>query len=74
MDPADLTAKIGPATRLVWLEAAGSITLEFPDLPALAAQVRSANEGPGAPHRERARQHLGRGTRVLVASTSAPMS
>lgn len=45
MDPADLTAKIGPATRLVWLEAAGSITLEFPDLPALAAQVRSANEG-----------------------------
>lgn len=45
MDPHDLAAKIGPATRLVWLEAAGSITLEFPDLPALAAQVRSANEG-----------------------------
>ena len=49
MDPADLTAKIGPATRLVWLEAAGSITLEFPDLPALAAQVRSANEGRARP-------------------------
>lgn len=33
MDPADLAAKIGPNTRLVWLEAAGSVTLEFPDLP-----------------------------------------
>lgn len=32
MDPADLAAKIGPQTRLVWLEAAGSVTLEFPDL------------------------------------------
>ncbi|HVR50827.1 MAG TPA: PLP-dependent transferase [Pseudorhodoferax sp.] len=32
MDPADLAAKIGPKTRLVWLEAAGSVTLEFPDL------------------------------------------
>ena len=49
MDPHDLAAKIGPATRLVWLEAAGSITLEFPDLPALAAQVRSANEGRARP-------------------------
>ncbi|WP_180127001.1 PLP-dependent transferase [Rhodoferax sp. BLA1] len=28
----DLAAKIGPKTRLVWLEAAGSVTLEFPDL------------------------------------------
>lgn len=32
MHPQDLAAKIGPATRLVWLEAAGSVTLEFPDL------------------------------------------
>lgn len=32
MDPADLAAKIGERTRLVWLEAAGSVTLEFPDL------------------------------------------
>lgn len=37
MDPADLTAKISPRTKLVWLEAAGSVTLEFPDL---VAQVR----------------------------------
>lgn len=37
MDPADLAAKISPKTRLVWLEAAGSVTLEFPDL---CAQVR----------------------------------
>lgn len=32
MDPADLAARITPKTRLVWLEAAGSVTLEFPDL------------------------------------------
>ncbi len=37
MDPADLAAKISPRTKLVWLEAAGSVTLEFPDL---VAQVR----------------------------------
>lgn len=37
MDQADLAAKISPQTRLVWLEAAGSVTLEFPDL---CAQVR----------------------------------
>jgi cystathionine beta-lyase len=35
MDPQDLAAKISPATRMVWVEAAGSVTLEFPDLPAL---------------------------------------
>ncbi|MGE0098621.1 MAG: PLP-dependent transferase [Hydrogenophaga sp.] len=43
MDPGDLARKIGPATRLVWLEAAGSITLEYPDIPALVEQVRRAN-------------------------------
>lgn len=32
MQPQDLAAKIGANTRLVWLEAAGSVTLEFPDL------------------------------------------
>ena len=32
MNPLDLAAKISPQTRLVWLEAAGSVTLEFPDL------------------------------------------
>jgi cystathionine beta-lyase len=32
MNPADLAAKITAQTRLVWLEAAGSVTLEFPDL------------------------------------------
>lgn len=35
MDPEDLAAKIGPSTKLVWLEAAGSVTLEFPDLLAM---------------------------------------
>ncbi len=32
MNPQDLADKISPKTRLVWVEAAGSITLEFPDL------------------------------------------
>jgi cystathionine beta-lyase len=44
MDPQDLDAKMSSRTRLVWVEAAGSVTLEFPDLPAL---VRIA-KGKGA--------------------------
>ena len=35
MDPQDLQSKLSDATRLVWLEAPGSVTLEFPDLAAL---------------------------------------
>jgi len=35
MNPADLATKLNAKTRLVWLEAAGSVTLEFPDLIAL---------------------------------------
>jgi len=45
--PTDLAAKMGPSTRLVWLEAPGSITLEFPDLPALVAVVQEANAARG---------------------------
>lgn len=41
MQPADLAAKLSGKTRLVWLEAPGSITLEFPDLPALVAVVKA---------------------------------
>ncbi|MDA8453416.1 PLP-dependent transferase [Acidovorax sp. GBBC 3334] len=41
LDPADLAARISGATRLVWLEAPGSVTLEFPDL---AEQVRICRE------------------------------
>ena len=41
MNPADLAAKLTPKTRLVWLEAPGSITLEFPDLPQLIATVKA---------------------------------
>lgn len=37
MQPQDLANKITDKTRLVWLEAAGSVTMEFPDL---CAQVR----------------------------------
>lgn len=40
MLPATLAAAITPATRLVWMEAPGSVTLEFPDLRALVAMVR----------------------------------
>lgn len=32
LDPQDLARRISSKTRLVWLEAAGSVTLEFPDL------------------------------------------
>jgi cysteine-S-conjugate beta-lyase len=35
MDPADLAARITHKTKLVWLEAPGSVTMEFPDLLAL---------------------------------------
>lgn len=44
MDPADLARCITPATRLVWLEAPGSVTLEYPDIPALVAVVQAANQ------------------------------
>ncbi|HEX2541684.1 MAG TPA: PLP-dependent transferase [Caldimonas sp.] len=37
MQPASLAAALSPSTRLVWLEAPGSVTMEFPDLPALIA-------------------------------------
>lgn len=43
MDPADLDGRLTSSTRLVWLEAPGSITLEFPDLPALTDVVRRHN-------------------------------
>jgi cystathionine beta-lyase len=35
LDVNDLAARITPRTRLVWLEAAGSVTMEFPGLVAL---------------------------------------
>jgi cysteine-S-conjugate beta-lyase len=35
MNPQDLEDKISSKTKLIWLEAPGSITMEFPDLPAL---------------------------------------
>jgi len=40
MNPADLAARIGKATRLVWLEAPGSVTMEFPPLAHLAHVCR----------------------------------
>lgn len=40
MDPQDLAAKVSERTGLVWVEAAGSVTLEFPDLPELVRICR----------------------------------
>ncbi|HEY4066716.1 MAG TPA: PLP-dependent transferase [Burkholderiaceae bacterium] len=40
-DPDALAAMVTPATRLVWIEAPGSVTMEFPDLPALVRAARS---------------------------------
>ncbi|MDD0809747.1 PLP-dependent transferase [Curvibacter sp. RS43] len=40
LSPADLAQRLGPRTRLVWLEAPGSVTMEFPDLPALTRLCR----------------------------------
>jgi cystathionine beta-lyase len=40
MDPQDLAAKLSERTGLVWVEAAGSVTLEFPDLPELVRICR----------------------------------
>lgn len=42
MDPASLRAALGPEVKLVWIEAPGSVTLEFPDVPALVRTVREA--------------------------------
>lgn len=36
MKPQDLEARMGPRTKLVWLEAPGSVTMEFPPLAHLA--------------------------------------
>lgn len=41
LDVNDLAARITPRTRLVWLEAAGSVTMEFPDLVALVQLCKS---------------------------------
>ena len=40
LDATALAAMIGERTRLVWLEAAGSVTMEFPDLSGLVAAAR----------------------------------
>lgn len=42
MDPDTLAAVLGDATRLVWLEAPGSVTMEFPPLDVLVDMARSA--------------------------------
>ncbi|MGZ5242001.1 MAG: PLP-dependent transferase [Caldimonas sp.] len=44
MDPGSLAAALSPATRRGWLEPPGSVTMEFPDLPAL---LRAARARPG---------------------------
>jgi cystathionine beta-lyase len=46
MQPADLAAKLSDRTRLVWLEAPGSVTMEFPDLPALVQAAKAGGARP----------------------------
>ena len=41
LDAASLADMLGPQTKLVWLEAAGSITLEFPDLLGLVEACKA---------------------------------
>ena len=41
MDPASLVAALTAKTKLVWLEAPGSVTLEFPDLRTLVREARA---------------------------------
>jgi cystathionine beta-lyase len=40
LDAAALAAMIGPQTKLIWLEAPGSVTMEFPDLCGLLRAAR----------------------------------
>lgn len=42
MQPQTLKAALGPDVKLVWIEAPGSVTLEFPDVPALVRLVRES--------------------------------
>ncbi len=50
MNPSDLAARLSRKTRLVWLEAPGSVTLEFPDIPALVAIVKAHNAAAAQAH------------------------
>ena len=42
MKPDHLRSLLGPKTKLVWVEAPGSVTMEFPDLPQLVEICRDA--------------------------------
>src|SRR5258706_4076593 len=41
MDANALAAMVTPATKLVWIEPPGSVTMEFPDVPNLISAARS---------------------------------
>ncbi len=41
MDTAALAAMLTPATKLLWIEPPGSVTMEFPDVPALVRAART---------------------------------
>ncbi|MBB5399685.1 MULTISPECIES: cystathionine beta-lyase [Paraburkholderia] len=40
---ADIARLIQPNTRLIWIEAPGSVTMEVPDVPAITAAARARN-------------------------------
>ena len=54
MSLADFKAKFNERTRLVWLEAAGSVTMEFPDLVGLCAASREQDAHFKRPSEHRA--------------------
>jgi cystathionine beta-lyase len=41
LDPDDLSARMNERTRLVWIEAPGSVSMEFPDLPELVRRCKA---------------------------------
>ena len=41
MNPADLAARITDRTKLIWIEAPGSVTMEFPDIAGLVAAAHA---------------------------------
>jgi len=69
MQPADLAAQIGPATRLVWLEVPGSVTLEYPDLPALMQVLQAANAARAGQSGQGGGGFAGQGSDQAAAAT-----
>ena len=78
-DPSDaqaLAQLLTPATKLVWVEAPGSVTMEFPDLPALvrAARTRFGRSGNSIVTEPGASSHTRRVAGVTIAASALASS